>query len=224
MSVTQPVPDEEAFLVEYPGYVQNADAVIQTLGGVDSLTAASHGDNPLLQLKFRPDDPLAHPVYGERQATKGLLIKLSRNAADASPNGVQAEVVASVHSKFTFTGMADYQYQSAPSTSGLGAVDGPYGEETEPMLCIPPVFTKADVPLDYAFKNFRASDRPGKLAFASGSRLSLQVVLEQRTCELTVSYTVASSKTKQLPWLIPFAAQHVPQLQQQGRLPCISCK
>lgn len=174
MSVTQPVPQKEAFLVEYPGYVQNPEAVIQTLGGIDSLTAASHGDSSLLQLKFRPDDPLAHPVYGERQPTKGLLIKLSRNAADTNRNGVKAEIVASVHSKFTFTGMADYQYQSAvPSTSGLGPVDGPYGEETEPLLCIPPVFTKADVPLDYAFKNFRASDRPGKHAFASG----IEVVL-----------------------------------------------
>ena len=161
MSVTQPVPDREAFLVEYPGYVQNPDTVMQTLGGVDGLTAASHGDNALLQLKFRPDHSLAHPVYGERQPTKGLLVKLSRNAADTSQHGVKAEVVASVHSKFTFTGMADYQYQSAASSSsGLGPVDGPYGNETEPLLCIPPVFTKADVPLDYAFKNFRASDRP----------------------------------------------------------------
>ena len=162
MSVTQPVPDREAFLVEYPGYIQNPDAVLQTLGGVDGLTAASQRDNSLLQLKFRPDDPLAHPVYGERQPTKGLLVKLSRNAANTSQHGVEAEVVAFVQSKFTFTGMADYQYQSsASSSSGLGAVDGPYGEETEPLLCIPPVFTKADVPLDYAFKNFRASDRPG---------------------------------------------------------------
>ena len=162
MSVTQPVPDRGAFLVEYPGYVQNPDAVTQTLGGIDGLTAASHGETSLLQLKFRPDDPLAHPVYGERQPTKGLLIKLSRNFAETRQHGVKAEVVASVHSKFTFTGMADYQYQSAASSSsGLSPMDGPYGEETEPLLCIPPVFTKADVPLDYAFKNFRASERPG---------------------------------------------------------------
>ena len=163
MSVTQPVPDREAFLVEYPGYVKNPEALVQTLGGLDRLTAALDSDNSLLQLNFRPTDPLAHPVYGERQPTKGLLLKLSRNSADTGRHGVKAEVVASVHSKFTFTGMADYQYQSAVSTSsGAGPEAGPYGEETEPLLCIPPVFTKADVPLDYAFKNFRASDRPGK--------------------------------------------------------------
>lgn len=218
MSVTQPVPQEEAFLVEYPGYVQNPDAVIHTLGGIDSLSAASHGDSSLLQLKFRPDDPLAHPVYGERQPTRGLLVKLSRNSSDTSRIGVKAEVIASVHSKFTFTGMADYQYQSAvPSTSGLGPVDGPYGEETEPLLCIPPVFTKADVPLDYAFKNFRASDRPGNMPLASGIKVVFASGAEAKPCKLTVSHAVASSKTKQPPWLIPFSAQHVPQLQLQGR-------
>lgn len=164
MSVTQPVPDGEVFLVEYPGYVRNPDAVVQTLGGSDSLTAASTGDKSFLQLNFRPHDPLAHPVYGERQPAQGLLLRLSRNAADTDRRAVKAEVVATVHSKFTFTGIADYQYRSAvSSSSGLGSEDGPYGQETEPLLCIPPVFTKADVPLDYAFKNFRASDRPGKV-------------------------------------------------------------
>ncbi|KAL3136766.1 hypothetical protein ABBQ38_005481 [Trebouxia sp. C0009 RCD-2024] len=183
MSVTQPVPDREVILVEYPGYVKSPDAVVETLGGLKGLTAASTGDKSLLQLNFRPRDPLAHPVYGDRQPTQGLLLKLSRSAADTDRHAVKAEVVASVHSKFTFNGMADFQYQSVvSSSSGLGPEDGPYGQETEPLLCIPPVFTKADVPLDYAFKNFRASDR-------------------------------ASSKTKQPLWQVSFAAQHVPQSQ-----------
>ena len=163
MSVTQPVPDREAFLVEYPGYVRNPEAMVKTLGGLDGLTAASTGGDNVLQLKFRPDDPLTHPLYGERQTTKGLLLKLSRPSDVNSQCGVKAEVVASVRSKFTFTGMADYQYQSvASSSSASRASEGPYGEETEPLLCIPPLFTKADAPLDYTFKNFRASERPGK--------------------------------------------------------------
>ena len=162
MSVDQPVPVRQAFLVEYPGYIRDPDSVVETLGGVDSLTAASQGGDTVLQLNFRPHDPLAHPIYAERQTTKGLLLKLCRTTADSGEGGVTAEIVASVHSKFTFTGMADYQYQSVASTSADPTQsDGPYGLELEPLLCIPPLFTKADVPLDYAFKNFRASDRPG---------------------------------------------------------------
>ena len=164
MSVTHSVPGHEAFLVEFPGYVRNPDAIVQTLGGLEALTAASAAGDSVLQLKFRPTDPLAHPLYGERQATKGLLLKLSRTSNGSSQSGVTAEVVASVRSKFTFSGMADYQYQSVASSSSAPPIsEGPYGEETEPLLCIPPLFTKADAPLDYAFKNFRASDRPGEV-------------------------------------------------------------
>jgi len=60
--------------------------------------------------------------------------------------------------------MADYQYlpvDSSRSGKASSTSAGPYGEETAPLLCVPPLFTKADVPLDYAFKNFRASERPG---------------------------------------------------------------
>ena len=164
MSVTQPVPSRQAFLVEFPGYVSNPDAVVRTLGGIDALTTAANSDHSVLQLRFRPDDPYAHPLYGERQAARGLVLKLARKVADPGQEGVKAEILACVHSKFTFSGMADYQYlpvdSSKSGTASCSSV-GPYGEETQPMLCIPPLFTKADVPLDYAFKNFRASDRPG---------------------------------------------------------------
>lgn len=164
MSVTQPVPSREAFLVEFPGYVRNYQAAVNTLGGVDALTKAASSDDSVLQLRFRPDDPYAHPLYGERQAAKGLLLKIARKVADPSQGSVTAEVLACVNSKFTFSGMADYQYlpvDSSKSGKASSTTMGPYGEETQPLLCVPPLFTKADVPLDYAFKNFRASDRPG---------------------------------------------------------------
>lgn len=164
MSVTQPVPSREAFLVEFPGYVRNPQAAIQTLSGVDALTKAASSDDSVLQLRFRPGDPYSHPLYGERQAAAGLLLKIARKVADPSQHGVTAEVLACVHTKFTFSGMADYQYlpvDSSRSGKASSTSAGPYGEETAPLLCVPPLFTKADVPLDYAFKNFRASERPG---------------------------------------------------------------
>ncbi|DBB15080.1 hypothetical protein WJX82_003450 [Trebouxia sp. C0006] len=189
MSVTQPVPSKEAFLVEFPGYVRNPQAVIQTLGGVDALTKAVSSDDSVLQLRFRPDDPCSHPLYGERQAAAGLLLKIARKVADPSQHSVTAEVLACVHTKFTFSGMADYQYlpvDSSLSRKASSTSAGPYGEETAPLLCVPPLFTKADVPLDYAFKNFRASERP------------------------------ASGKAKQASWILPYTAQEVPAHIQTG--------
>ncbi len=164
MSVTQATPTREALLVEFPGYVRSQSAVVSTLGGLDAVTKAASGDNSVLQLRFRPEDPYTHPLYGERQAAKGLLLKIARKSADSSQEGVKAEVLACVHTKFTFSGMADYQYlpqDLSKSGTASSSSAGPYGEETLPLLCVPPLYTKADVPLDYAFKNFRASDRPG---------------------------------------------------------------
>ena len=63
-----------------------------------------------------------------------------------------------------FTGLADYQYVSAGRNSSLGAEErmGPFGEEAEPMLLVPPSFARHDHPLDYAFRNSRTTDgRPG---------------------------------------------------------------
>lgn len=63
-----------------------------------------------------------------------------------------------------FTGLADYQYVSAGQNAALSAEErrGPFGEEAEPMLLVPPAFARHDVPLDYAFRNCRSGDgRPG---------------------------------------------------------------
>ncbi|DBA84225.1 TPA: hypothetical protein ACH3X2_006290, partial [Trebouxia sp. C0005] len=192
MSVTQPVPSREAFLVEFPGYIRNPQAVVQTLGGVDALTRAANSDDSVLQLRFRPDDPYSHPLYGERQAAAGLLLKIARKVADPTQHDVKAKVLACVHTKFTFSGMADYQYlpvDSSLSKKASSTSAGPYGEETAPLLCVPPLFTKADVPLDYAFKNFRASERP------------------------------ASGKAKQASWTLPYTVQEVPAHIQIGSHP-----
>lgn len=172
MSEDKVVPDAEAVVVEYPGYVRDLQAVMQTLGGSSALAAAATGGNSVLQLRFRPDDPMSHPLYGERQATNGLLLKLKRHGADPENLQVSAEVVARVHNKFTFTGMADYQYlpfDPSASAAASSASTGPYGEEVQPLLCVPPLFTKSDVPLDYAFKQFRSADKPGKLCMLKPS-------------------------------------------------------
>ena len=162
MSLT--VPAAEAVLVEYPGYVRNIGAVERTLSGTNSLAEAVASSNSVIQMRFRPEDPTCHPVYGERQSTNGLLLKIARQAAGPGNAAVSAEVVARVQSKFTFSGMADYQYLPLdPSASGTASctTSGPYGEETQPLLIVPPLFTKTDMPLDYAFKQFKASDKLG---------------------------------------------------------------
>ncbi len=79
-SITQSVPDRDAFLVEYPGFVNNADAAIQTLGSLEAISATADGASPVLTLHLRPGDPLSHPLLGYKQNTRGLLLRISRKA------------------------------------------------------------------------------------------------------------------------------------------------
>lgn len=79
-SVTQSIPDRDALLVEYPGFVSNQDAAIQTLGGLGAISAVAEGASSVLSLHLRPGDPLSHPLLGYKQKTNGLLLRISRKA------------------------------------------------------------------------------------------------------------------------------------------------
>jgi hypothetical protein len=64
--------------------------------------------------------------------------------------------------------MADFQYVSAdrrpPESCGPRAAErvGPYGPETEPLLVVPPSFSRVDLPLDYAFRGHHAAGDAAK--------------------------------------------------------------
>jgi hypothetical protein len=80
-SVTQPVPSQEALLVELPGYVEDPARAISRLGGSEAIAAVAAGRAPSLNFHFRPGDRLAHPLVADRRMARGLLLRISRKAA-----------------------------------------------------------------------------------------------------------------------------------------------
>ncbi|KAJ1627878.1 hypothetical protein T492DRAFT_595314, partial [Pavlovales sp. CCMP2436] len=70
------LPAEEALCVEYPGFVRDTERALETLGGLDAIALARHDDSTLLQLRLRPDDPYAHPIFGETVLTAALLLRV----------------------------------------------------------------------------------------------------------------------------------------------------
>lgn len=128
------------FIVEFPGYVQNEQAVLETIGGLDGIARQLQDNAADLPLKLRPGDPHCHPIHGQRQRSVSLLLKLTRpinsppnptavptskkqqgskssksNAA-ASPSSpppsssYTAEIVATADAVYRFSNPADYQY------------------------------------------------------------------------------------------------------------------
>ena len=66
------------FCIEYPGSVQNPEAMLDTLGGKTCLFKAFDEPSRRLELRFRPEDIFSKPACSERNSTTSLLVKVTR--------------------------------------------------------------------------------------------------------------------------------------------------
>jgi hypothetical protein len=164
------VPAQSAILVEYPGYVRNKARAVETLGSEGALHECIRQNAGFLKLRQRPSDPFCHAIFGERHGTAGLVLRISRKRGDeAAP--VKVQVAARVERAYKFNALSDYQYlplhdgKVRPTTvSGAGGSEQvePFNAK-QPLLLVPPLFTRADVALDYAFKQVRGKPAGGHL-------------------------------------------------------------
>ncbi|OCH93564.1 hypothetical protein OBBRIDRAFT_771274 [Obba rivulosa] len=133
-----PLPSTHFYSVEYPGYVQPASVpvAIERLGGQASIDNAfkrtSNKADALLEMRFRPGDPFAHPVPGEIVPTNNILLRVVKrrrkrravvgegsSAADAGGEGeirgeYTVEAVGIIPKTARFRSMADYQFYVPP--------------------------------------------------------------------------------------------------------------
>ncbi|KAJ1818262.1 tau 95 subunit of transcription factor TFIIIC [Coemansia sp. RSA 2675] len=124
MAERKSLPERTAFSIEYPGFVNNTDKAILTLGGAERVARhATSGIDEMgpLQLRFRYNDPSSHPINGQKVATDNLLIKVTkrtRRLKSATGEVVgpaefvseDAEVVAVIDKTARFRKLADFQY------------------------------------------------------------------------------------------------------------------
>ena len=109
---------------------------LETLGGVAAVGRATASEAPTLELHFRPQDALCHPVVGDLVKTTNMLVRIKRRkrdgavatgdssnggsgSADAArahaaeaPSAASAEVMGVVRSTYRFRGLADFQHVS----------------------------------------------------------------------------------------------------------------
>jgi len=93
------IPPVRVYSVEYPGYVQptSVPEAVRTLGGQQALEKAfrkSSKPDAFLELRYRPDNPFAHPIAGEVVQTNSILLKIvkrRRKRADEQDVGPVGE-------------------------------------------------------------------------------------------------------------------------------------
>ena len=91
------IPPVRVYSVEYPGYVQptSVPEAVRTLGGQQALEKAfrkSSKPDAFLELRYRPDNPFAHPIAGEVVQTNSILLKIvkrRRKRVEGSSSGGQ---------------------------------------------------------------------------------------------------------------------------------------
>ncbi|KAJ2781190.1 tau 95 subunit of transcription factor TFIIIC [Coemansia interrupta] len=114
------LPQRSVLSVEYPGYVEDAEKAIKSLGGREKLSRdVSQGVGAQLELRYRYDDPTSHPIKGEIVPTHNVLIKVTRRirrpkgAPKDSPGetvGSSAKIVGVIEKTARFRKLADFQY------------------------------------------------------------------------------------------------------------------
>ncbi|KAG2247792.1 hypothetical protein Bca52824_087420 [Brassica carinata] len=181
-AVSGTLPSKEAFVVHFPGYPSSIPRAIETLGGVQGITEARGSFSNKLELRFRPEDPYAHPALGEQRPCSGFLLKISKQEVkkpdsqpvvatsdvslkEASP-ALCADIVASVSDAFHFDGMADYQHV-IPIHADIARQKKRKWMDVDPlaggsdlmgladedvMMLLPQVFAPKDIPDNLALK------------------------------------------------------------------------
>ncbi|KAJ3381547.1 tau 95 subunit of transcription factor TFIIIC [Lobulomyces angularis] len=184
-SITR-LPQMEFFVVEYPGYVNNIDNVLQTLGGIGEIQKGFLKEElPHINLKFRKNDIFSHPVVGEVVTTTNLVLKTvtRRNKLTGNISSTKHEVVGVATKTARFRHIADYQFipNQADSMVKLAKSLNEWNIEeienakltsdkgkTRYMKTIPPpLFSRAPWA---GYYNFRQSDAVKKVIVKEGDK------------------------------------------------------
>ena len=83
---------------------------------------------------------------------------------------VAAELVAAVHTRYVFQGLADFHFfgsRHQPISPLVAHGPHPVGVQPEPLMTAPAQFSRVDMPLDYGYKQL-VTDAAGRLPFCVG--------------------------------------------------------
>ncbi|KAJ2399358.1 tau 95 subunit of transcription factor TFIIIC [Coemansia sp. RSA 2559] len=129
-AVRQSLPQRTVVSVEYPGYVNNTETAIKTIGGPERLARIVDEDVGMpVELRYRYKDLASHPINGNVIPTQNLLVKVKRRTrvprhkdnnhstskTAAGDTETTAEIVGIITKTVRFRMLADFQVVPPPS-------------------------------------------------------------------------------------------------------------
>eukprot|EP00667_Euglena_gracilis_P006967 EG_transcript_7030 len=78
------IPSQTFTCVEFPGYYKEANGVIASFGGMQEIEKSRNTVGRMLPYYFRPQDPLSHPIFGDKTPTRNLLVRVTKRRRPAT--------------------------------------------------------------------------------------------------------------------------------------------
>uniref|UniRef100_A0A3B4GQC0 General transcription factor IIIC subunit 5 n=1 Tax=Pundamilia nyererei TaxID=303518 RepID=A0A3B4GQC0_9CICH len=181
-SSTVELQDKKLVCVEYPGVFSSADRMLATLGGEPKVTKTYSNPSKRLELRYRPQDPFCHSLYGNRVSSGNLLLRVRRRARKNDPKDaeIHMDMLGVIGTTYKFMGLADFQCLAVHSEGGKHTPlydkiilrkpeSQEFFEQPMPYFLPPPIFSRLDSPVDYFYrpdvhlnKNFIGLNRAGR--------------------------------------------------------------
>uniref|UniRef100_A0A3B4GSJ9 General transcription factor IIIC subunit 5 n=1 Tax=Pundamilia nyererei TaxID=303518 RepID=A0A3B4GSJ9_9CICH len=151
--------------VEYPGVFSSADRMLATLGGEPKVTKTYSNPSKRLELRYRPQDPFCHSLYGNRVSSGNLLLRVRRRARKNDPKDaeIHMDMLGVIGTTYKFMGLADFQCLAVHSEGGKHTPlydkiilrkpeSQEFFEQPMPYFLPPPIFSRLDSPVDYFYR------------------------------------------------------------------------
>jgi general transcription factor 3C polypeptide 5 (transcription factor C subunit 1) len=151
------LPKDSFLCIEFPGYVENQNKAMETLGGVSAVLEAHATKSAQIPLNFRPNDPWSHPIFLDRYLTSNFVLEVTKKTdPETGETSVSGDIIGTIPQVYTFTGLADYQYLpmqlNDPPLDPLSDTTPLRGDLPTPLHFPPPIFSKTDHAHPYRFE------------------------------------------------------------------------
>ncbi|KAK2818911.1 hypothetical protein Q5P01_024472 [Channa striata] len=164
-SSTVELQDVKLVCVEYPAVVRNVDTMLETLLGEQTVSKTFAHPNRRLEMRFRPQDPFCHSLYGNRFSSSNLLLRVRRRVRKTDPKDVELrmDVLGVIGTTYKFQGLADFQCLAVHSENGKDTSlydkiilrkteNKEFFEKQVPYFLPPAIFSRLDSPVDYFYR------------------------------------------------------------------------
>uniref|UniRef100_W8B472 General transcription factor 3C polypeptide 5 n=1 Tax=Ceratitis capitata TaxID=7213 RepID=W8B472_CERCA len=169
--------NKELEVIEYPAKVVNVEKMVETLGGLTSISHALGNEQKRLELRFHPKNPYNKSAGGDCVQGAGLLIsvKVRRSKRNLlQPTEYRVCILGHCKRAFSFNSLCDFQYlplykQPNATVSALtfnlsklipqSVTDTSYFSQTDlPMISLPHIFARVDTINSTIFRGDQQDD------------------------------------------------------------------